>query len=269
MIKDKTKKIPSPPQLNQSAEKTMRILELLANSGHPMRLLDISTALELNPSTASRFLSTLNAMGYVEQEQEFSRYYLTYKLCRIANNIQNNLSLNTCASPYLHRLALDLGESVCLAIEESQQVVYIDVASGPDQIVKGMQRIGRIAPLHCTGIGKLLLLNYTYADLVNLHNQKDFTRFTANTITDIDSLFQCLETARRNGYALDDEECEIGARCVALPIYDYTNNIIAGFSVTGPASRITDAFIETHLPRLFKTSQDISHRLGYSYSSDF
>lgn len=260
----KIKKTSAAPQLNQSAEKTMRILELLSTASQPMRLLDIAQTLDLNVSTASRFLSTLSALGYVEQEQDFSRYYLTFKLCSIANKIKSNLTVNTYASPYLHRLAQELGESVCLAIEERNQVVYIDVANGPDQLVQGMQRIGSIAPMHCTGIGKLLLLNYSYADLLRLYDEKGFTRFTVNTITTVEDLVTTLEKVRQNGYAFDNEECEIGARCIALPIYDYTNRIIAGFSVTGPVSRITDAFIHTNLPLLQTIAKEISHSLGYT-----
>ena len=257
------KKTQTTPQMNQSAEKTMRILELLSSSSQPMRLLDIARSLDLNTSTASRFLSTLSSLGYVAQEREFSRYYLTYKLCSIANRIKSNLTVNAYAAPYLHDLARHLGETVCLAIEERQQVVYIDVVNGSGQMVQSMQRIGSIAPMHCTGIGKLLLLNYSYPELLKFSEENEFTRFTVNTVTTVEELMELLDTARQNGYALDNEECELGARCIALPIYDYTNRIIAGFSVTGSASHITDAFIQLHLPLLLQTAGEISRGLGY------
>lgn len=251
------------PQQNQSAQKTMRILELLSTTSKPMRLFDIADVLDLNASTASRFLSTLISLGYVEQEQDSSRYYLTFKLCSIANRIKSNLTVNTCAGQYLHQLSAILGETVCLAIEERRQVVYIDVVNSPSQLIHGMQRIGSIAPMHCTGIGKLLLLGYTYADLLKLYEEREFTRFTSRTITDVETLTKVLDTVRQNGYALDDEECEIGTRCIALPIYDYTNKIIAGFSVTGASSHITEEFIARNLPLLISTAKKISLQMGY------
>ena len=252
----------NPSQFNQSAEKTMRIIEFLAESGHSMRLIDIAGNLDLNTSTTLRFINTLTALGYIEQEPSSSKYYLTYKLCSISNKIYSKTSLRDIASPYLKDLAKKAGESVCLAIEQSGQVVYIDVADGPDQMIKGMQRIGNIAPMHCTGIGKLLLLNYTEAELDELIDRKGLTRYTDNTIVSKDKLLEELEKARETGYAFDNEECEIGARCIAFPIYDFTHKIIAGFSITGPVNRISEDFIKAHIPMMKSISAEISGKLS-------
>lgn len=252
----------NPSQFNQSAEKTMRIIEFLADSGRPMRLMDIAANLDLNTSTTLRFINTLSALGYVEQEAATSKYYLTYRICSISNKIYSKTSLRDIVSPYLKELAKKAGESVCLAVEQSRQVVYIDVADGPDQMVKGMQRIGNIAPLHCTGIGKLLLLNYTEPELDELIAQKGLTGYTQNTIISKVGLIEELKKVKENGYAFDNEECEIGARCIAFPIYDFTHKIIAGFSITGPINRITDVFIKEQLPVLSAISKEISAKLS-------
>ncbi len=252
----------NPSHYNQSAEKTMRIIEFLAEHNRPMRLIDIAGNLGLNTSTTLRFINTLVTMGYVEQESASSKYYLTYRICSISNKIYSKTSLRDIVNPYLKELAGKTGESVCLAVEQSRQVVYIDVADGPDQMVKGMQRIGNIAPLHCTGIGKLLLLNYTAAELDDLIAEKGLTGYTGNTIVTREKLMKELDKVRADGYAFDNEECEIGARCIAFPIYDFTHKIIAGFSITGPINRISDAFINAHIPLLKSISEEISRKLS-------
>lgn len=253
----------SPSQLNQSAEKTMRIIELLADSPQPMRLLDIARALNMNPSTASRFLTTLSLMQYVEQEKNSSRYYLTFRLCRIANRIQAHTSLRDMVNPALQELCSEFGVSACLAIEQNQQVVYIDVAHSASAHSQGMKRIGNIAPLHCTGIGKLFLLNYSVRDLHALQPSDGFLRYTSHTLTTVAELMPALEKIRTSGFALDDEECEIGTRCIALPIRDFSGKIIAGFSLTGSSEHLTDAFLEHALPRLKELSDSLSSRLGF------
>ncbi|WMJ89912.1 IclR family transcriptional regulator [Anaerocolumna sp. MB42-C2] len=252
----------NPSQFNQSAEKTMRIIEFLAENNRPMRLIDIAGNLSLNTSTTLRFINTLTELGYIEQESNSSKYYLTYKICSISNKIYSKTSLRDIVNPYLRNLARQAGESACLAIEQSRQVVYIDVADGPDQMVKGMQRIGNIAPMHCTGIGKLLLLNYTESELDDLIARKGLTKYTDNTIVTKEQLLEELKKVREAGYAFDNEECEIGARCIAFPIYDFTHKIIAGFSITGPINRISDNFIKNHIPFMKSISVEISGKLS-------
>lgn len=252
----------NPSHFNQSAEKTMRVIELLAEHGQPLRLSDISRFLSLNASTALRFVTTLVSLGYIEQDPDTSRYFLTFKICSIANKVSTNNSLREIIHPFLKELAKKVGESACLAVEHEHQVVYIDVASGPDQMIQSMQRIGNIAPLHCTGIGKLLLLNYTESEINQLILQKGLTRFTEFTITSKEELLKELHLTKMRNFAFDNEECEIGARCVAFPIYDYTHKIVAGFSITGPSNRIHDNFIKQHLSTFLQLSVQLSARLG-------
>lgn len=252
----------NPNMYNQSAEKVMATLEFLANTNEPMRLVDISKGLHMNASTTLRFINTLVLLGYIAQEESSSKYFLTYKLCSISNKIYTNSSIREIVSPYLKRLANQIQESACLAIEQNKQVVYIDVAEGPNQMVQSMNRIGNIAPLHSTGIGKILLLNYSEKEIDQLILEKGLVKLTENTIVDKASLLNELCLIKDRGYAFDNEECEIGARCISFPIYDFTNKIVAGFSITGPTHRLCDSFIENHLPLLKQTSIEISKKLG-------
>ncbi|MDR1764740.1 MAG: IclR family transcriptional regulator [Lachnospiraceae bacterium] len=248
---------------NQSSDKLLKLIEYLATQGEPLRLIDIAKALGMHSSTALRFLTTLARSGYVAQDTATSKYYLTYKLCALGLQVRNHRQLPTTAAPYIEEIARTVGETACLAISQNDQVVYIDVAVAPGQIVKAMQRIGNIAPMHCTGIGKVLLSRQTDDEVLDFAARAGLPRFTDKTITTSWGLKQELDTVRGQGYAIDDEECELGSRCIALPIFDYSGKAIAGFSVTGPSLRINDAFMKKWLPYLRGMSTELSRLMGH------
>ncbi len=257
------KEVSAGVRANQSAEKLLRIMEYLSMQNEPVRLIDISKALKINESTALRFLTTLIDNGYTEQDKETSRYYMTYKLCALTARITENIDLRTVIRPYMREISEMFGETVCLAIEKDMKVVYIDVLESQNSMIRSMNRIGHIAPMHCTGIGKLLLLNYSEEDIDKLIARKGLTRFTEHTAGSKWDLMQLLNTVRRDGVAYDNEECEIGARCVAVPVYDASGKVIAGISITGLASRLTDAVIEPRLESLKKIAATVSAKMGY------
>lgn len=249
-------------QGNQSVDKAFQIIELLADTAEPMRLMDIAKRLEINSSTVIRFLTTLQKSGYIAQNAENSRYYLTYKFCEIANKINAGNSIRDLAAPYMRKLSKIFSESICLAVEEDMKVIYIYVVEGSDMMLRSMQRIGNNAPMHCTGIGKLFLTGYTERQIDLLIESRGLKRFTPNTITSKLKLMAEIENIRLAGFAFDDEECEIGARCVASPVRDHTGKIVAGISVTGPANRLTDGFIREKLSHLTDLTAEISDQLG-------
>jgi DNA-binding IclR family transcriptional regulator len=248
---------------NQSVEKVFQIIEIMAGNSGPMRLQDMSRALDMPASTALRFLNTLMEYGYVIQSAETLRYSLSMKFCHIGNRVSSQISIREVVRPYLTKLTEICQESACLAIEENMTVVYIDVAEGPDSVLRAMQRIGKRAPMHSTGVGKLLLLNYDEEGIDKLIAVKGLDLLTCNTIVSSEGLLKELNTIRQKGYAVDDEECEIGARCVAAPIVDYTGRIAAAISVTGPISRMTYEKINEISDIIAGVAQKISISLGY------
>lgn len=264
---DQKVKVTKESQYNQSVYKVLRIMELLAEEREPMRLLDISKSLKINSSTALRFLATLEKYGYVTQEKDTSKYYLTFKICTLANKVSSGIDIRDTVRPYLKQLSKVFGESTCLGVEQDMKIVYIDVVEGPDQMLRSMQRIGNIAPMHCTGIGKLFLLNYSDLEVDKFIEIIGLKRFTENTLTSKEQLLDELAKIRECGYAYDNEECEIGARCVAFPIYDYTNKVVAGMSITGPSSRLTDSFINSRLQYLDKAATEISQKMGMIFTN--
>ena len=253
---------------NQSSEKLLRMIEYLAGQREPKRLLDISKDLGINSSTALRFLTALTDNGYAAQDAESSKYYLTCKICGLANQVLQNTDIRTIAHPYMMEISNIFGETVCLAVEKDMKVVYIDVVESPNSIIRSMQRIGNVAPMHCTGIGKVLLFNYTEEEIDRLVFKEGLPKFTEHTPSSKWELMELLKAARRDGVAYDNEECEIGARCVAAPVYDASQRVIAGISVTGPVSRMTDALIEPRLEKFKDIALEISKKLGYRVFED-
>ncbi|MEY8338066.1 IclR family transcriptional regulator [Lachnospiraceae bacterium 62-35] len=248
---------------NQSVEKAFAIIEYLSEKEGPQRLQDIANDLGMNSSTVIRFLSTLHGCGYVDQERDTLKYYLTYKICAVANKVSSKIEINGTLRPFAKEIAAALKESVCLAIEQDMNVVYIEVVPGPDQMIKTMQRIGNLAPMHCTGVGKLLLLNRNERYIDKMIERRGLPKFTDNTITTKEGLMKELEEVRRLDYALDDEECEIGARCISLPVRDFSGDVVAGISVTGPIFRMDEIISDKNIAYLKQVALEASRKLGY------
>jgi DNA-binding IclR family transcriptional regulator len=250
-------------QPNQSVEKVLIILKNLSQQKEPIKLSDLADELNMSQSTLLRYLLTLQKAGYVEQDRVTTRYYLTLKICQLADNLSNNIRIGDVAVPIMKQISIELKETVCFAVEKDSMIVYVDVVFGPQQILRSMQRIGNIAPMYCTGIGKLMLLNKSDEELDEYIRSHEFERFTDNTVTSGDELKIELDTVRKLGYALDNEECEIGAKCIAVPIMDYKGKIVAGLSVTGFVFSITEDFINMNIDYLNQMANIISRKLGY------
>lgn len=257
-----TEKKRNPYTSNQSTEKALKVIELLAASRLPMRLRNISEDLGLNSSTTLRFLSSLQQCGYVAQDEN-QRYYLTYKICRVANQVSSHIELQTVTHPYLLHLAERFQEVICVSVEQNMTMVYVDVASNPERTLLSIQRVGNSGPMHCTGNGKLLLLNYSEEQIDALIQCKGLPALTENTITTKARLLEELRKIREEGISYDNEECETGVRCMSCPIRDYTGVIVAGISVTGPVSRMGAEALCRFRGPLLETANRISKELGY------
>lgn len=246
---------------NQSTIKALSIIELLAENRAPMRLMDIAAALDMNSSTVSRFLTALVNGGYVEKERT-SLYRLTYKICYLANLV-GSTQMSEITHPYLVKISQTLGESSCVSVERDMRMVYVDVETGPNKTLMSMQSVGNSSPMHSTGNGKLAMLEYS-DDMIRRYVEKSgLHKFTPNTVGTEEELRRELDTIRARGYAIDNEESETGVRCLACPVRNYTGKIVAGMNITGPVSRITDAFIEENVPFMKEMAFAVSRKLGY------
>ena len=248
---------------NQSTDKVLSIIEVLAQVAAPMRLQDLAKALNYNTTTVLRFITTLVHRGYVIQDEITSKYSLTYKLSRIMNqfNARNNPFEHI--HPYLERIAHTLNETATVAIEQDQMVVYIDVVQAKERKMYLLQHVGSIAPLYCTSAGKLFLTKRSDDELDEYFATGKFQKYTPVTITAKAQLIKEMQKIRELGYAVDNEEYEIGTRSLAVPVYNDSAQIKASISVTGPAQRLSDKVIQENLPMLFTMAYMASTYLGY------
>lgn len=228
-----------------------------------MQLQNIAIKAGLPASTALRLINTLLNNGYATQDPMTLRYSLSLKFSYIGSLVSSQVRIRDLAHPYLMDLSRKCQESVCLAIEQDMEVIYIDVIDGPDGMLQITQRIGKRAPMHSTGVGKILLENYSSKQLNQLIAIKGLQILTPHTISNRENLVSEIDAVKKQGYALDNEECELGARCVAVGIRDYSKCVVAGISISGPISRMSMEKISTIIHVLSEGATNISRLLGY------
>ncbi len=261
MIADCSK---SDSSLVKSVARAARLLIALADAGREVCLTDLSEALDLPPSTVHRLASTLAVYHLVEQNAVTGRYKLGLTALHLANAVLKQLDFRQEAKPLMERLADLTGETVNLSVLDGDEVVYIEKAEGSASL-RMLSRIGHRAPVHCTGAGKILLSEMALDEVRAILRRTGLPRLTPNTVVTFDEYLRELEFARVHGYALDREECEEGASCVAAPVRNHTGKIIAALSISGPTVR----FGEERLPRLIDyvldTAYEISTKLGFDH----
>ncbi|MDR1099248.1 MAG: IclR family transcriptional regulator [Treponema sp.] len=249
---------------NQSLRKALQILEGMTAISTPARLQDIAKSLRMPQSTLLRFLNTFIDFGYVGQDPNTSCYYLTLKLANLGSRAKINFPFQSSLVKYVKQIAAAFDESASLCIEQNMRMVYIATEEGSGRMLQTLHRIGHVAPMHATGVGKLHLLNYSGEQLAELEQKFGFPRYTKHTITDMESLKKELAWVQKSGYAMDDEECEEGVRCVAVPVRDFEARVVAAISVSGPITRIDKKRIGEIVPFLKMISEKASRELGWT-----
>ena len=248
---------------SQSSDKLLQILECLANQSTPLRLQYISEILDMPQPTVLRYMNTLINQGYAYKDEQTLRYTLTWRICRLSHQVLSHTGLRDIAAPFLRNLSQRFQSGACLAAQQEDELIYLDIADNPVHVVSSLQRIGKNAPIHTTGSGKVLLAGLTDIQVERLVKRNGLERFAKNTITELPVLLEELGRIRENGYAMDDEECEEGIRCVSAPLFDYTDRLVAAISVFGVLDALDDRRIEQDIvPALLDAAQQISARLG-------
>lgn len=247
---------------NLSFSRAMNILETMVLYRKPVRLLDIANHTGLTSSTVYRFLNSFIECGYVKRNEETQTYSLTLKLAGLGFSCRQNYQITGNMQSYVEKISNHFQESASLCVEDNMQVVYVATHEGPNRMLSTLSRIGKVAPMHCTGTGKILLLEYSNDMLADLEAKRGLERFTEKTICNLDDLKKILNTIRAQGYAWDDEECEMGAKCLAVPVRDYTNKIVASLSISCPIQRFPEE--ESAIRFMKQIALEASKELGYS-----
>ena len=260
-------KQPDSKHQSLSSLRLLTILEYLSEKRAPARLTDIAKDLSLTQPTLLRYLSALVGEGYAYQDRVTGGYALTWRICRIGHNLESDLNLRSLVGPFLNDLSEQQNVGALFATERGGAVFYVDIAFNPGNSLDTLLRIGKDAPLHSTSSGKLLLSAHTDAAVERIITEKGLPKLTANTITNKKDLRKELAKIRENGYAIDNEECEEGHKCLSVPIRDYTGQICGAISAFDHSDVMSEQRMMTELlPACRKTAGEISARLGYSGS---
>jgi len=224
---------------------------------------ELSKRLDLHKNNVFRLLATLESRHYIEQNRVTGNYRLGLKTLELGQNFIKQMGLLRQARPVLEQLVRDCNETTYVAILKEFQIVYLDVVE-TDMTVRVVPRVGAQLPAYCTAAGKVQIANLSDEELAKFIPAKELKRYTPNTVTDREALKKQLKQIVEQDYAIDDEELDLGVRCIGAPIRDYTRRIVGAISISGPSMRLTDERMEKELiPMVKKAAEEISGKLGY------
>ena len=258
MKKNKNK----PGQLVKSLDRALDILERIIEHDKPLGITEISQGTDLHKSTVYRLVDTLCYRGYLSQDPETGKYKIGMKFFELGSRVINNLDLRTQAKPYLNELEDKTGETVHLGVLEDTEMIYIDKVESR-KTIRMESHVGKRVHTHNTALGKVTLAHLSREEVDRIIDKAGLPEYTENTITKEEELKTELEKVYDQGFALDDEESEKGIRCIAGPIFDHDGELIAAFSISGPANRMTKDKIEQIQETVKDYSLRISRAFGY------
>ena len=239
----------------QSIARAFDLLETMADLGGIVGLSQLASRSGLPLPTIHRLMRTLLDLGYVRQEPS-REYALGPRLVRLGENASR--LLGDWATPYLQRVVDVVGESANLAMLDGHQVVYTAQVPGRHSM-RMFTEVGRRAGVHCTAVGKAMLATLPADRARELLRRSGQPAQTEHTITSLRAMDKELERIRLHGYAIDDEEQEIGVRCVGVTLPGDPTR--AAISISGPSTRMTDALIGTAVPMLIETAASLADEL--------
>jgi DNA-binding IclR family transcriptional regulator len=249
---------PSDKTSIQVIERMMTLLDALAAHPDPVSLKQLSIATGLHPSTAHRILNDMVAKRFVDRAEP-GTYRLGMRLLELGNIVKSRLNVREAALPYMQALHRKTQQTVNLSVRQGDEIVYIDRAFSERSGMQVVRAIGGRAPLHLTSIGKLFLSVDDTKAVRAYATRTGLAGHNRNSITDLTKLERELSLVRARGYARDNEELELGVRCMAAGIRDDAGRLIAGLSISAPVDRLRDDWLED----LIATANDISSVLGH------
>src|SRR5688572_21741243 len=243
----------------QVIERMTRLLEVLAQHPEPLGLKQIAQYTKLHPSTAHRILSAMSADRMVDRVEPGS-YRLGMRLLELGNLVKSRISVRELALPMMRELHSQTGETVNLSVRHDDEIVYVERTSSGRSAMRVVHVIGARAALHITAAGKLFLLEDGFARLREYARRTGLAEHTRNTLGTLQQLERDLERTQRQGWATDNEEAELGVRCVAAGVRDDNGRLIAALSLSTPADRMKPQWGAL----IKETAERISRGIGHS-----
>jgi DNA-binding IclR family transcriptional regulator len=242
----------------QVIERMMSLLDVLANAPGPATLKMLSQATGLHPSTAHRILAVMTHSRLVERH-DTSTYVLGIRLLELGNIVKSRINIRELALPFMQSLHEKIGEAINLGIRDDDEIIYVERTAGGRSLVRVVYLVGGRAPLHLTSLGKLFLAAESVTNVRAYAKRTGLPGKTPHSLTNLSALEKELDKIRRHDLAYDNEEAELGLRCVASPIRNEEGTIVAALSISSP----TDRHNPDWAAHIKETTEGISRALGF------
>jgi IclR family KDG regulon transcriptional repressor len=244
-----------------SVATAVRLLKAFSEQQTEIGISDLARRLGVAKSTVHRLAVTLVADGMLEQNPDSGKYRLGISLFRLGSLVRRRMSVSNEARPLLRELREKVNETVHLAVLDGNEIMYVYNLEST-QAIRMRSDVGVRKPAYCTAEG-LAILAFQPQSVIESVVGAGLTARTPQTITDADKLRRALETVRQRGCAVEDEESELGMRCIAAPLRNDAGEVVAAIGLAGPVSRLSKKALATYVPHVIETAAAISARLGY------
>jgi DNA-binding IclR family transcriptional regulator len=247
----------------QSLGRAFAILEQVARHREGIGLAELSKLVGLHNSTTFHLAKTMVSLGYIRQERDSKRYRIGRPLFALAASALDEIEMVNVATPIMEDLSRDTGESSHFAVRMGDAVVVIARTSGPGAF-QLTDRVGVVRPAHCTALGKIILAALRPDQLKRFLERVELTPSTKKSITDPNVLLREIAEVRRSAVAIDDGEFNAEVRCMAVPVYNFTGDVVGALGISGPIWRMTDQVMSARA-RIMKTA---ANRLSAEFGAD-
>jgi DNA-binding IclR family transcriptional regulator len=252
----------------QALDRAVSILHAFDAQQPELTLREIAARSGLHKSTAFRILVTLESHGFIDQNPTSGEYRLGMELFALGQLAVAKLDLLEIVRPFLQRLVERTKESAHLGTLQGGRVLYLDKVEGRHSLLM-VSRVGDTAPAHCTSLGKAMLACLEDDEVRRLLSGRAWARRTPRTLRGQEALLADLAATRRRGYAVDDEELNVGVRCVGAALRDYTGAMVGAISIASPSARLPAAGVPALGDLLRRTAAEISGQIGYGRGASF
>jgi len=243
-------------------DRAAQILDCFGFDHQELSVSEIGAKTGLHRSTAHRILMALEYNDLIKQNPSTGKYHLGIKLFKLGHQAVSQLNLREICRPFLSRLMNDTKETIHLAVLDDDQVLYLDKVEGPHAL-RMPSRVGRYIPTYCTSLGKAMLSCLDDQEVKSILRRQTLKPHTENTVKNINQLLADLRSVRKRGYAVDNEEIEIGLRCVGAPLRDYTGGMVGAISVAAPSARLSEKNTPVIGRMVIAIAAEISEQLGF------
>ncbi|HTV03756.1 MAG TPA: IclR family transcriptional regulator [Acidobacteriaceae bacterium] len=263
MMKRAAKPVKRPPYKVQVLDRAINILEFIGQQGSgEAGLPELSAAMKLHKTTTHRIAHVLESRGLLRRGIESNRYRLGLHLYDLGCCALDHTNIRDEARPLMTRVAIEVGETVHLALLDRTEVLYIERIEAQRSLTMG-SKLGARNPVYCTALGKAILAFSSELEVDRILAGCRMQARTRNTVTSVPALKRELKRIRDRGFAIDDEEIEEGIRCIAAPILDSSDRAVAAMSISGPSSRITPERFQSIGKRVLKAAHELSVCVGH------